>query len=75
MIARFTRFVLIYSIVSDGNILECEYGQYFIDRFGRLYEYDYAFDIAFKIQGTAYNQNGLSFCFDEDNCAVIDVIG
>lgn len=61
-------------IVSDGNILECEYGQYFIDRCGRIYEYDYAFDVAFKIRGTAYNENGLPLSFDMGNAICISVL-
>ena len=61
-------------ITSNGNIFECEYGQYFIDRCGRIYEYDYAFDVAFRIRGTAYNENGLPLSFDTDNAIRINVI-
>jgi hypothetical protein len=53
-------------IVSGGKMTECEFGQYYIDRQGRVYEYEYVFDVAFRIHGSAYNVNGMSALFDED---------
>ena len=53
-------------IVSGGKMTECEFGQYYIDRQGRVYEYEFGFDVAFQIPGTAYNVNGMPALFDED---------
>lgn len=61
-------------IVSGSQFVECDSGEYYIDRQGRLYEYDYCLDLAFQIRGTAYNVNGLPLSFDEDNMIYISVI-
>lgn len=38
-------------IISDSELIECEYGRYFIDKYGRVFEYDYGYDLyaLFKI--------------------------
>ena len=54
-------------IISNSDIIECEYGQYFIDKYGRVYEYDFCYDFAYKIRGTAYTPCGLPVFFNEDN--------
>ena len=46
-------------IVSDSDLIECEYGQYYIDKYGRVFEYDYGFDFAYQVRGTAYTLQGL----------------
>ena len=60
-------------IITDNDILDCEMGEYFIDRNGRVYEYDFCFDIATEIKGTAYTINGFYQSLDRDNAMCIDV--
>jgi hypothetical protein len=55
-------------------MVECEFGQYYIDRQGRLYEYEFGFDVAFQIPGTAYNVNGMPALFDENISVYMNVI-
>lgn len=61
-------------IVSCGEMVECEFGQYYIDRQGRLYEYEFGFDVAFQIPGTAYNVNGMPALFDEDYGVYMSIV-
>ena len=60
-------------IITDNDILDCEMGEYFIDRNGRVYEYDFCFDIATEIKGTAYTINGFYQDLDSGNVMCIDV--
>ncbi|MBQ3037725.1 MAG: hypothetical protein IJD30_00955 [Clostridia bacterium] len=59
-------------IISNSDIIECEYGQYFIDKNGRIYEYDFCYDFAYEIKGTAYTHYGLPVFFNEDNSICIN---
>ena len=34
----------LFRLITDKNIIECEYGQYFIDKYGRVFEYDEYYD-------------------------------
>ncbi len=61
-------------IITDETILDCEMGEYFIDRNGKVYEYDFSFDIATEINGSAYNINGYHQMLDMDNMICIDVL-
>ena len=60
-------------IVSDSDLIECEYGQYYIDKYGRVFEYDYGFDFAYQVRGTAYTLQGLPVFYDENNKTYISV--
>lgn len=60
-------------IISDSDLIECEYGQYFIDKYGRVFEYDYGYDFACQVDGTAYTLQGLPVFYDEDNKTYISV--
>lgn len=61
-------------IVTENDMTECEEGIYFIGRGGKLYEYDYYFDVAVEIPGVAYNVNGFSATYDENKAIRINVL-
>ena len=61
-------------IISDSDIIECEYGRYFIDKYGRVFDYDYCYDFAYEIHGTAYSVEGFPVSFDENNAIHINVL-
>ena len=61
-------------IISDSDIIECEYGRYFIDKYGMVYSYDYYYDFAYEVQGTAYSIEGCPVSFNEENAIRINVI-
>ena len=61
-------------VITDKNIIECEYGQYFIDKYGRVFEYDEYYDFAYEIRGTAYTINGYPAVFDENNAVEMCVM-
>ena len=61
-------------IISNSNLIECEEGQFYVDKYGKLYEYDYYYDFACEIKGTAYTIHGRPVCFDEDNVIYINVL-
>ena len=60
-------------IISDSELIECEYGQYFIDKYGRVFEGFYGDDCAYQINGTAYTLQGLPVFYNEDNKTYINV--
>ena len=61
-------------IITDKSIIECEYGQYFIDKYGRIFEYDECYDFAYEICGSAYTIHGYPVVFNEDNAVCISVM-
>ena len=61
-------------IISNSTLIECEPGQFYVDKYGKLYEYDYYYDFACEIKGTAYAFSGRPVCFDEDNVIYINVL-
>ena len=61
-------------IISGADFIECDFGEYYIDKCGRLYEYDYTFDIAYSIRGTAYDQYGMPMRYNERDSIYISVI-
>jgi len=61
-------------IMANSKLTECEAGQFFIDKYGRLYEYDFYCDFAYEITGTAYTINGMPVRFDDDNVMYINVL-
>lgn len=61
-------------IVTENDMIDVEDGSYFIGKGGKLYEYDYYFDVATEIKGSAYKPSGFSATYDEDKSIWISVL-
>ena len=61
-------------ILTSTELIDCEEGLYYIDKHGRLYEYDDYYDFACEVSGTAYTHSGMHVLFDENNAVYVNVI-
>lgn len=64
-----------YIIGKNGELIDCSDGMYFMDLNGKLYEYDYGFDLTFPMYGSAYSIEGLPLRFSKENACFISVLG
>ncbi len=61
-------------IITESKMIECDAGSHFIGKGGKIYEYNYYFDVAVGIKGVAYNVNGFPVSYDEENSIWINVL-
>ena len=61
-------------IVTEKDIIECEEEIFLIGRGGKVYQYDYYFDVAVEFEGVAYNAYGFPEKYDEDKAVWINVL-
>ena len=54
-----------YIILDSGSLVDCEDDLYLIDKYGRVYEYDFSMDIATEIDAQAYTHEGMPYYYDE----------
>ena len=54
-----------YIVTNCGNLIDCEDGLYLIDKYGKVYEYDFIMDLAAPIEATAYTYESLPFYYNE----------
>ena len=54
-----------YIILNSGGLVECDDDMYLIDKYGRVYEYDFSMDMAIEINAEAYTYEGLPYYYDE----------
>ena len=61
-------------IVTEKDIIECEEEIFLIGRGGKVYQYDYYFDVAVEFDCVAYNAYGFPEKYDEDKAVWINVL-
>jgi len=54
-----------YLITSYGTLIDCEDGLYLINKYGKVYEYDFIMDIAIPIEASTYTYEDLPFYYND----------
>jgi len=62
-----------YLLDKSGRLIDCENELYLMDKYNHVYQYDFALDIAIKIEAEAFSYSGTPYIYDEEQAMYFDV--